>query len=473
MSDNKGTAPLQAIIIGAGIAGLTCATRLADAGVSLMVLEKGKDAKYPCNTRIAGGAFHVAHRDVAEDPQVILDAIRTRTDSQVDPELIGALAGGVNEAVQWLRTCGARFIKVGHEVFRRHTLAPPIKISGKDYWHGRGGDALLANLEEALKRRGGAITRGAKATRLIVEDGRCVGVVAEIDGVEREIRAANVIICDGGFQANPELVGKYISAQPGQLCRRNAGTAKGDGLLMAQEAGARSVGLDRFYGHVLSADAFTSDDFWPFPILDFLCMAGVVVDGAGARVLDEGLGGVRIINQLAKLAEPASTWLVYDQAIWDGPGKEFLTPANPLLKSLGASILEAGTIDALAAKMGVDASALRATIETYNRAVSEGATEGLSPKRTVGAHKPMRVEAAPFYAIRICAGLTYTMGGIAIDADARVLREEGGVIPGLYAAGCATGGIEGGENVAYIGGLTKSTFTGYRSAGSILSSLRG
>ena len=62
----------------------------------------------------------------------------------------------------------------------------------------------------------------------------------------------------------------------------------------------------------------------------------------------------------------------------------------------------------------------------------------------------------------LCAGLTYTMGGIATDAHGRVLREDGSSIPGLFAAGCATGGLEGGEFSGYIGGLSKSAVFGLR-----------
>ena len=69
-----------------------------------------------------------------------------------------------------------------------------------------------------------------------------------------------------------------------------------------------------------------------------------------------------------------------------------------------------------------------------------------------------------FIAIPVCAGITYTMGGIAIDGHARVKHRDGGVIDGLYAAGSATGGIEGGKLAGYIGGLSKAATFGFRAA---------
>jgi fumarate reductase flavoprotein subunit len=76
----------------------------------------------------------------------------------------------------------------------------------------------------------------------------------------------------------------------------------------------------------------------------------------------------------------------------------------------------------------------------------------------------MPIAVAPFLAIPLCAGITYTMGGIRIDGDARVLREDGVAIPGLYAAGSTTGGIEGGPRIGYIGGLAKAAVFGLRAA---------
>ena len=132
------------------------------------------------------------------------------------------------------------------------------------------------------------------------------GVVAEANGVAHTYRARAVMVADGGFQGNPELVGRYISKHPERLKQRGAGTGRGDGMTMAAAVGAELVGIDRFYGHTLSKDALTNDNLWPYPYLDSLVTAGIVVDADGKRFADEGRGGVYVANAVAQLDDPLS-----------------------------------------------------------------------------------------------------------------------------------------------------------------------
>jgi fumarate reductase flavoprotein subunit len=251
---------------------------------------------------------------------------------------------------------------------------------------------------------------------------------------------------------------------PAQIRQRNAQTAKGDGMTMASEVGAKLVGMNRFYGHVLIQDALTNDDLWPFPMMDEICVAGVMVDLSGKRFVDEGRGGVYLANHIAGMPDPLSTIAIFDHPIWDGPAKEFITPANPLLVTNGGTVLKANTITELAQKLGLPAGVLEQTVQQYNAAVDGGTTELLTPARSTTACKAWPIRTAPYYAARLCAGITYTMGGIAIDGDCRVLDGDDNPIMGLYAAGCCTGGLEGGDAVGYVGGLSKSSTTGFRAA---------
>ena len=457
----------DAVIVGAGIAGLISAVRLAEQGLRVGVLEKGEHEKYPCNSRMTGGAFHVAFRDVNDPENVLLDAMNQRTRGTARPELVQAMAKDISVAVQWLKTKGVRFIKVGHEIHRQHTLAPPILLQGRTYWEGRGGDVLLRTLGGALKELGGTLLLGARAVRLSMQDGKCVGLEMEHKGARVPVQAGSVVLCDGGFQANHELMREFITAAPEKVKQRGAATGNGDGLQMARKAGAQLVGMDRFYGHLLAQDAMHNDDLWPFPIMDFVCTAGVVVDASARRFVDEGLGGVSMTNRIAGLADPLAATVVFDGAIWDGPGRKFISPANPLLVTRGGTLHTAPDLAALAGQLGLPAAALAETVARYNAAVDAGETGRLDPPRTTATYRAHAIRTAPFHAIRLCAGITYTMGGIAIDGRSRVLNAVNQPIAGLYAAGCATGGLEGGEFIAYIGGLTKSSVTAFRAANEI------
>src|SRR5690606_39116583 len=158
------------------------------------------------------------------------------------------------------------------------------------------------------------------------------------------------------------------------------------------------------------------------------------------------------------------TWAVFDAAVWNGPGKAARIPANPNLVKAGGTVLQAATVAALAALMGVPAERLERTVAAYNEALAAGRPEALSPRRTSTRIAAFPVAAAPFYAVPLCAGITYTMGGIATDPDGQVLREGGGSIEGLYAVGAATGGLEGGSGAGYVGGLIKAATFGLRAA---------
>jgi fumarate reductase flavoprotein subunit len=156
--------------------------------------------------------------------------------------------------------------------------------------------------------------------------------------------AKAVVLADGGYQGNLQLLGQHITPAPAKVMQRGAATGIGDGLRMAQALGAALTRLDTFYGHMLSRDSFTNDKVWPYPQLDELGTAGIVIDGRGERFTDEGMGGVYVANMIARLADPLSTWAVFDEAVWNGPGKGARIPANPNLVKAGGTVHQAPTL---------------------------------------------------------------------------------------------------------------------------------
>ena len=458
-------------VVGGGLAGLVAANRLAQLGRRAVVLEQGSDEHYLCNSRYTGGVFHIALRDIMTDESVLKQAIIDSTGGFVTDILAALIATEGRRSVRWMQDVGVRFMKADVADHRNWMLAPPVLKRPGLHWQGRGGDVTLRTLEANLVKHGGALVRKARAQSLIMDGNRCSGVLAQQATGEARYRTRAVVIADGGFPGNLDLLRQYVCAQPEKLKQRTAGTGRGDGLRMAVAAGARTLGLNRFYGHVLSRDALTNDKLWPQPYLDPVVTASIMVGPSGERFVDEGRGGVYVANAIAQLADPLSAAVVFDQAIWDSAGRNGLIPSNPNLPEAGGTLLQAGSIAELAQKLGCQPAQLQATVDAYNAAIQSGALASLSPPRRIARYQAQPIAVAPFYAAQVCAGITTTMGGIAVNEHAQALRDDGSAIAGLYAAGGATGGFEGGPEVGYVGGLVKCGVTGLRAAEHIAAGL--
>lgn len=460
------------IVVGAGLAGLSAANRAAQEGLAVVVLEKSPDEAYLCNSRYTGGLFHIAMDDMAGEPDWVRENLQRATRGTADPALADALTRNARRTLRWLSSLGVRFIKAGPDGLRQNSLSPPgVRQTGLN-WKGRAGDVMLRTLGERLASLGGRIQRGVQAEGLLMEAGRCVGLRARAaDGQPVEWRARAVVLADGGFQGNADLLRRFITPQPQALLQRNAQSGQGRALEMAEAVGARLVGTGRFYGHVHHRRAMSDPALWPYPVLDSLATAGIVVEAQGRRFCDEGLGGVYVSNAIAQLPDPLSAVVVFDEAIWNGPGKDWLLPANPYLLGAGGELVSAPTLDELARRLGLAPEALARTVADYNRLV-DGGEAGAQPARSVSPYKAWPIRHGPFHAVPLCAGITYTMGGIATDAGARVLDRQDRPIAGLYAAGACTGGLEGGgEAAGYSGGLSKSSVFGMLAAESIAAEL--
>lgn len=451
-------------VVGAGLAGLTAALRAAEQGVQVLVLEQSTEREHLCNSRLTGGVFHVCVADIQTDPDTLEQTILRATGGHADLGLARAVAHDARRAVKWLQAKGARFIRGSAEPHQNFVLAPPaLHRSGLD-WKGRGGDATLRLLEAALVKAGGRVLRGHRARALRVDGGRCTGLSGETaDGTAFDVGAAFVLIADGGFQNAPDLLQAHITPQPAALLPRNAGASRGDGLRMAEAAGARLSDLRGFYGHVQHRDALTNPRLWPYPWLDDIVSAAVLVDHNGQRFVDEGRGGIYGANAIARLPDPQGAWVVFDEVVWNTAGKSRFLPPNPHLAQAGGRIVRAATAAALEPLAGLPAGSLDTALMAYNDALANGAGASLIPARSVGARgaNPLR---GPLLAVPVVAGITNTMGGIAIDEWGQAMAADGAPFPGLFAAGGASGGLEGGASVGYVGGLAKAAVTGLRVA---------
>ena len=466
------SARYDVLVVGGGLAGLAAGNRCAEQGLTVALLERGAEERYLCNSRISSGYFNCAWQSMSGDPALLKRAIDTETSGFADPDLADAFARNAGPALEWLHAQGIETIRGGpHPTNSVLVTPPPLHRRGLE-WQGLGADAMIGTLAAKFEQRGGRMLRAARARELIMASGRCVGALAMGASGDVRIEARAVLLADGGFQADRELLRRYVSPRPERLVQRNAETGTGDGLRMATAIGAATAGMEWFYGHVLSRNAMNHSSLWPYPTLDIVVTSGIAVDAAGQRFVDEGLGGVYAANAIAKLADPLSTFVVFDETVWQGEAKSTSRAPNALLVDWGGTLHRSESLDGIAQAAGIPPAALAKTVEQFNQAIASSSTGSINPPRSTSKYQPRRIERPPFYAAPLCAGITYTMGGIAIDGECRVLRADRSPIAGLFAAGSATGGHEGGPRAGYTGGLGKALTFGWLAGNRVAASLR-
>lgn len=449
------------IVIGAGIAGLVAANRAAQLGKRVVVLEASTEDKYICNSRYAYGTIHINYSDLEASEDSLVARIEAATEGSARKDLARAVAKDGRRLTQWLRSENIDVIRL--DGYQTNVLAPAWRKGYGLTWKDYGADVALQRLGANFEKRQGRILRGHRATALKSGKG---GITVE--AAQGSFTAPAVVIADGGFQANLDMVKRFgISPAPEKLLPRNGGTAVGDGIKLAQSLGGAITdgAMNNIYGHIHSRDAMNTTKLWPRPYMDEVAASGIVIDSNGRRIADEGLGGIWITNAIARSPDPLDFTIVFDQAVWDGPGRNHVQPPNPLLLEAGGTLHRADTIAGLAELIGAPPKALQETVDRYNAALKAGALNTLSPPRT-DKTKPWPIKTAPFYGMPICVAITNCMGGIVVDGDGRVLDKADKPVPGLYAVGSTVGGLDGGPHAGYVGGLIKATI-GLRAAEAI------
>lgn len=239
--------------------GLTAVLRAAELGLRVTVLERGEGDEYLCNSRWSGGNIHMGMDNPCADAAYLQSHIEHLTLGLPNQDLAPVFAQTATKAVDWLRGHGVRFMRLGEHPGRQWIMVPPRRGQPGLDWKGPGPDDTLKRLAAKLKERGGVLRKNTRAVELVMDNGHCVGVRVESNDGTETLNARAVVIADGGFQGNKELVRRFVSPNPDNLMQRNAGTGRGDGLKMAEAVGAKLVGTDCFYGHPLSREAFDNE----------------------------------------------------------------------------------------------------------------------------------------------------------------------------------------------------------------------
>lgn len=479
------TVDADVVVVGAGGAGMTAAITAAAEGKSVVILESqsmvggnsvratggmnagktvyqdenefGESAgvektlktaaeKYADNETITALAKTVSEQWAAyqADPTGYFDSVELmELDTMIggkginDPELVETLCANSADAIDWLDEHGITLHNVssfgGASVKRIHR---PVNAEGKTV---SVGSYMIPLLEENCEKAGVKMMLDTTATEILTDaNGAAVGVKATgASGETVTVNAKAVVLATGGFGANLDMVVKYKPELKGFMTT-NAPGIQGQGIEMAQAIGAATVDMDQIQIHP-TVEANTAA----------LITEGLRGDGAvlineeGQRFIDEV--GTRDVVSAAEIAQTGSySWLVVDQAMADAS-----SVIQGYIKK--GYTVTGSTYEELGKAMGVDAVAFAETMEKWNGYVEAkndpdfGRTSFANPLNT-----------APYYAVKVTAGVHHTMGGLKINANTEVLNEKGEVIPGLFAAGEVTGGVHGANR---LGGNAVADFT--------------
>lgn len=317
------------------------------------------------------------------------------------------------------------------------------------------GNALIAPLYQSLKERNVSLWLNASSKRLIVEGGRVVGMEIEKDGKTMHVRAAKgVLLAAGGFDNNPVMRKKFLPDP--SLAEWGCGNpyATGDAIVMGQEAGAGLELMDEaWWGPTV---VVPGEERARMMVIEKSLPGGMLVNKAGKRFVKETSAYDDVVKAMYANNTDESpcipAYLVFDARF----RKKY--PVGPLLPGAqhpdwavkGAIrehfIKKADTIEDLARTMGIDPAGLVSTVEKMNEYALTGedldfgrgenafdqfyGDKSVTPNCCLGP-----IGKAPFYGIEVFPGELGTKGGLKVDERARVLTQEGELIPGLYATG--------------------------------------
>jgi succinate dehydrogenase/fumarate reductase flavoprotein subunit len=451
------TITCDVLVVGAGLAGFTAATRAAERGANVLLIEKSGGELGDGNILMASGSLRAGGKSPRTDPRELYDFVMS--EGVAYPDLVRAWSETCGRAVDWLINSG---VKVDENAPGRVWLDQSGEVCLAPVYKKDVGNRALAKLKQRFLHFGGRYFNGIEGKTLIAENGRVTGMIGTRTGAEIELHASSTILATGGFSANKDLLKKHIGPHADQCKLRGSKQDTGDGLRMALEIGAKAVNMKYFYGHLISRKALVDDRFWPYPRLDGFVDEGILVNREGMRFVDEGRGDVAVANELARTEDVTGAVLIFDEESWQAAKDDNFfnlvkTPApNPWLMDHGGEIFRSETTEGLAQVLGLDTMRLRATVRDYNRAVDTNANDSLGIPRS-GKPKLLR---APYYGLRVVPGITFTMGGVLISGRGEVLNENEEPVPGLYAAGDAIGGLMGGYRGGYTGGLMQAVATG-------------
>lgn len=427
---------IAVVIAGGGAAGAVAALAARDAGADVLLLEQ--DATPFGTTSMSQGLLCAAgtaaqkQHGVEDDGDRLFADIMAKTGGRTDPVLARALAHGSGPALDWLvtdhglpYTLDTRFKPAfGHSRLRVHG------------WPGHSGGDMLQFLHRRLSETGVDILHQARLVELVHDDdGRVRGVVIERpDGSRDSFGCDSLVLATGGFAGNHQMVRAHI---PDAADAHYHGHEGSDGLGIRLGAGLGAaladMGAYQGYGMLTDPQGITLPP-------GFILEGGLLVNAEGDRFANETSDISAIVHPV--LAQPGGrAWAIFDERIEQACAH---IHESVQLRDLNAA-RAADSVAALATAIGADPGRLEATLSE-----AWAAYRARLPDAQGRAWTETPPPAGALRALRLRGALYHTQGGLRIDGDGAVLREDGSKLPNLFACGGAARSVSGPSCWGYL-----------------------
>ncbi len=422
-------AEVDVLVVGSGAAGMCAAIEAAEAGATVAVFEK---LGVPGGNSIISGAGYAApgtwaqrQQGVEDSPEVMAQDMLAGGDYEGDPELVKVVCEGAAPAIEWLVYKNHVEWGASNMYEGGHTVAREGGPNGR-------GEAIMTKLFARAEQLGVALATDVKVDELVRDDsGKVCGVRATdlLTGDEVEVGATAVVLAAGGFGYNLEMRTKYNPAYGEAYRCTNCVGATGDGIAMAEAAGAQLADMAFIQVHPTCS-----------PVDGEMLSTGSIRGGGHAVLVNKE--GKRFVEELER--RDVVSQAIIDQTdslgyfafnMSDGYSR-FNAPIT--LRNAGM-VVEADSLDEACAHFGIDADGLRETLAQWNA----DAEAGLDSQFNYRAEMFPIAEEGPWCIFGLVPSVHYTMGGVVITPKAEVTDADGGVIEGLFAAGEMCGNIMG------------------------------
>jgi fumarate reductase flavoprotein subunit len=424
------------LIMGGGACGAVAALAARDAGVDVLLVER--DA-HPMGTSgmsmgvfCAAGTEAQARRNVEDEGDCFFADIMAKSRGEANPVVAHALAHGSGPTIDWLTKQHDIPIDVDMG-FRPSYGNSRYRIHG---WPGHGGQDLIELLHQRMADAGVDVLMDARVVNIIADaDGAAAGVEIERpDGAREVVGCDTLIIASGGFAANHDMLAQHI---PQMANARNNGheASQGDGISLVQKLGGAVGDMGAFQGYAMLTDP-QGISVPPAVLIE----GGILVNINGQRFVNESEDIAGMVYPV--MAQPdATAWAIYDDAI---DAKADYIPDMQQLTQLNAARV-GEDIAALAERIGVDAEQLSSTFAEVHAAKIEHRADALG--RTWDDAAP---PSGSLRALKVVGAIYHTQGGLEIDGEARVLREDGTALPNIFAGGGAARSVSGSSSWGYL-----------------------